>query len=77
LVVYLIQVVKLGEINFLLGKEEKKVALLNDETANLKVTVSQKGNLNKLEDKIQELGYAKINKIDYLTVSSSSVAVKD
>ena len=77
LIVYLVKVVELGKINFFLGKEEKKVALLKNETADLKLAVSQKSNLNKLEDKIQELGYAKINKIDYLTISSSPIAVND
>jgi len=75
--IYVIQVIELGKINFLLGRQEKSVALLREESNNLKLAVSKSGSLNNLEEKIQEQGYLKVGKIDFLVISASSVAIKD
>jgi len=75
--IYVIQVIELGKINFLLGRQEKNVALLREEGNNLKLNVSRSENLNNLKDKIQEQGYLKMGKIDFLVISASSVAIKD
>jgi len=75
--IYVIQVIELGKINFLLGRQEKNVSLLREESDNLKLAVSKSGSLNNLEEKIREQGYLKVGKIDFLVISASSVAIKN
>jgi flagellar basal body-associated protein FliL len=75
--VYVAQVIELGKINFLLGRQEKEAASLKEERNSLKLAVSRGENLNNLENKIAEQGYSKMGKVDFLVISASSVAIKD
>jgi hypothetical protein len=74
--IYIFQLIKLSEANYLLGQKGRELNLVQEETNNLKLAVSKSSNLNRVEDKVNELGYLKMGNIDFITVSSSSVAVK-
>jgi hypothetical protein len=73
---YIFQLIKLNEANYLLGQKENKLTLLQEETNNLKLAVSKSSNLNRVEDAVKELGYAKIGNIEFINIPSSSVAIK-
>jgi len=76
-IIYVVQVIELGKINFFLGRQQKEAASLKEESASLKLAVSRGGSLNNLENRIKEQGYLEMGKVDFLVISASSVAVKD
>jgi hypothetical protein len=75
--IYVFQVIESGKTNYLIGEKHKELNLLEEETNNLKLAVSKNSNLNKIEDKISELGYSKMGSFDYLIIPSSSVAINN
>lgn len=75
--IYVFQVIESGKINYNIGQNQEKLTLLEEETSNLKLVASKTSNLNNIESKIKELGYAKMGKIDFITIPSSSVAIND
>lgn len=74
--IYVFQLIKLSEANYSLGQREKELSSLEEENNNLKLAVSKSSNLNRVEDKVIELGYSKMGNIDFINIPSSSVAVK-
>jgi len=75
--IYMFQTIDSGRTNYLINEKESKLFLLEEETSDLKLAVSKTSNLNNLEEKVKEMGYAKMGKIDFINISSSSVAIND
>ena len=71
---YVFQIVKLTEMNYLVGQKESQEQELKKETAQLEISVSESSNLSNFESKITEEGYQKISSINYIVVSEASVA---
>ena len=71
------QTIDSGRTNYLINEKESELVLLEEETSDLKLAVSKTSNLNNLEEKVKEMGYAKMGKIDFINISSSSVAIND
>jgi len=74
--IYVFQLIKLSEANYSLGQKERQLSSIEEENNNLKLAVSRSSNLNRVEDKVKELGYSKMGNIDFINIPSSSVAVK-
>ncbi|GMX58713.1 MAG: hypothetical protein MCSN_3670 [Candidatus Microsyncoccus archaeolyticus] len=75
--IYVFQVIESGKTNYNIGQNQEELTLLEEETSNLKLTASKTSNLNNIESKVKELGYAKMGRIDFITIPSSSVAIND
>jgi hypothetical protein len=71
---YVFQIVKLTEMNYLVGQKESQEKELKKETAQLELSVSRSSNLTNFESKITEEGYQKISSINYIVVSEAAVA---
>ena len=71
---YVFQIVKLTETNYVIGQKEDQVKELKKETAQLELTVSKDRSLVNFEDKVAQEGYEKINNINYIVASASSLA---
>jgi len=73
---YVFQVVKLTEAGYERGEKTTAINQLKKDTAELKLSVSQQGNLENIEERVAESGYQKVSSLDYIVVSEASVAVK-
>ena len=53
-----------------------KLALLSEENKELEISFSQKNSLKYLQDNLEELGYEKVARVEYIRVVDTSMAAK-
>jgi cell division protein FtsL len=73
---YIFQIVQLTQYGYDINAKEGQITTLKQQNADLQLSLSQGKNLLNFEDKIIQEGYNKVDKIDYLTIPSDSVASK-
>lgn len=76
LIVYVFQVIEMGEATYAIKLDQRKLAELSRENENLEIGFFQKSSLDNIENKICELGFEKVEKIHYIQILGSSI-VKD
>lgn len=75
--IYILQVIDSGEKKYMIGVKQKELSLIEKENSSLKLAVSKNVNLNNVNTKIKELGYAKTGKFEFIIIPSSSVAINN
>ncbi|MFA5368693.1 MAG: hypothetical protein WC303_01635 [Candidatus Paceibacterota bacterium] len=73
---YIFQSVELSQSTFNINVREDQISSLKKENADLQLSLSKGKNLLNFEERIIQEGYNKIDKIDYLTIPSDSLASK-
>ena len=71
---YVFQVSQMAQASYEIGQNQRQLEDSKKEVASLEASLLQNSTLDKYEQKLNELGYQKINRIDYVVVSSAIVA---
>ena len=71
---YVFQVSQMAQASYEIGQNQLKLENSKKEVASLEASLLQNSTLDKYEQKLSELGYQKIDRIDYVVVSSAIVA---
>ena len=73
---YIFQIVKYTETSYFIGERTEAMKELKKDIAELKLSVNKDRNLQNLEEKVIEQGFQKVSKLNYIVVSSATVAQK-
>jgi len=73
---YIFQIVKYTETSYFVGERTETINELKKENAQLKLSVNKDRNLQNLEEKVLQQGFEKVSKLNYIVVSSATVAQK-
>jgi len=71
---YVFQVSQMSQASYEIGQSQSQLESSKKEVASLEASLLQNSTLDKYEQKLNELGYQKISRIDYVVVSSAVVA---
>jgi hypothetical protein len=66
----------MAQASYEIGQNQSQLEKSKKEVARLEASLLQNSTLDKYEQKLNELGYQKIDRIDYVVVSSAIVAQK-
>lgn len=71
---YIFQVSQMAQASYEISQDQGRLEKSKKEVAGLEASLLQNSTLDKYEKKLSELGYQKIDRIDYVAVSSAIVA---
>jgi len=71
---YVFQVSQMAQASYEIGQKQTRLETSRKEVAGLEASLLQNNTLEKYEQKLNEMGYQKIDRIDYVVVSSAVVA---
>jgi cell division protein FtsL len=71
---YVFQVSQMAQAGYEIGQNQSRLENSKKEVAGLEASLLKNSTLDKYEQKLNELGYQKIDRIDYVAVSSAIVA---
>lgn len=76
IIFYIFQISKITKSTFLISEYEKEVANLSQQNKDLEAGLFYGNSLSSLETAINKLNYEKINKVHYIQIMDSEVAVR-
>lgn len=71
---YVFQVSQVSQASYEIGRTQKQIEETKKEVASLDASLLQNNTLKNYEQKLGEMGYQKIDRIDYVVVPSAIVA---
>jgi len=71
---YIFQVSQIAQASYEIGESQRKLETIKKDVASLESALLRNNTLGNYEQKLNELGYQKIDRIDYVAVSGAVVA---